>query len=210
MNSQRSLVVGFLLAGIAAGQASSQSLHPDMRAAPIGDIGQWFGADSYPPDAIRASRQGRVVAALNVSASGDVTSCTIKQSSGTASLDIATCQIAADHLRFNAATDHQGRPVASIYPLSVHWALPEGVLTKAVDVSAGPPKDSVVEAELTFDAEGKLLSCRPLTIASPAQVVSPCQGAKIGAQTLRKWVRNGRPVGATVVQRFTEHVTPDR
>jgi TonB family protein len=154
------------------------------------------------------ARQGRVVAAIGVDAAGGITSCSVAVSSGTTVLDTATCEIATAHLRFDPATDHRGRPIASTYKLAVHWMLPENT-PQVEDVTAGPPKDSVVEVTLAFDANGVLLSCHATVADAPGQVVEPCARMKPGTPTPRRWQRGGQPVGATVTQRFSEHTVID-
>ncbi|CAN5524233.1 hypothetical protein BH10PSE14_BH10PSE14_19110 [soil metagenome] len=202
------LALGTFALGIAAPASAQGARHPDMQATPVGDVGQWFGPDNYPPAAVRAARQGRVVAAIGVDAAGAVTSCTVAESSGTTILDTATCEIATAHIRFDPATDHGGRPIASTYKLAVRWVLPENTLP-VQDVTAGPPKDSVVEITLAFDANGVLRSCHATIADAPGQVVDPCTNMKPGTPTPRRWQRGGQPVGATVTQRFSEHTSID-
>jgi TonB family protein len=140
---------------------------PNMQPVPIGHIGQWFGPDNYPPDAVRSARQGRAVVTLQIDASGAVIGCSTFESSGTTILDTATCDIAMAHLRFDPATDAKGQPTAGTYRLPVRWVLPDTVVP-AIDVTAGAPKDSLVEVELAFDSGGKILSCRSTVTDAPA------------------------------------------
>ena len=183
-------------------------LRPDMGAVPIGNVGQWFGPQNYPAEAIRSARQGRVLAAIQVDAAGAATGCSIEESSGTTVLDQATCDIAMAHLRFDPATDHKGQPIASTYRLPVRWALPQNSLP-VIDVTAGPPRDSLVEVEIAFDAGGAVLSCHATIADAPGQVVDPCAGLKPGTPSRRRWQRGGQPVGATIIQRFSEHTRVD-
>lgn len=194
-------------AGVAvmiAGSAHAD-LRPDMGPVAIGNIGQWFGPDDYPKEAMRARRQGRVIAALKLDATGAIVGCTIEQSSGTTILDTATCQIATAHLRFDPATDHQGHPTDSVYRLPVRWVLPDTV-PQAVDVTAAPPPDTVVEIAFTYDAGGVLRSCHVDVAVTPGVTVDQCAAAVPGTPTPYRWRRNGRPVGATIVRRYSEHI----
>lgn len=204
--------IGWLAVGAIALPAlagAQTALRPDMAPVPIGNIAQWFGPDNYPKEAIRAGRQGRVVVALQLDAAGNVLSCSVDETSGTTNLDTATCEIAVAHLHFDPATDHQGRRIASVYKLPVRWVLPDTALP-VIDVTAGPPKDSLVEVTISFDAGGVLLSCHSTVTDAPGQVADPCTNAKPGTQTKRRWQRGGQPVGATVTQRFSEHTTIDQ
>lgn len=89
-----------------------------------GNVGSYFSTDSYPPEAIRAQAQGRVVARLSVGTDGRVSDCTVTSSSGNDSLDSTTCRIAKSRVRFTPAKDDSGSPIASSYTLPVKWVLP--------------------------------------------------------------------------------------
>jgi protein TonB len=95
-----------------------------QRAAVQGNPGRFFGPDAYPPAAIRAEAQGRVVAALTVGTDGRVTGCTVTTSSGNSDLDDATCRIARSKVRFTPAKDDAGNPTTSSFTLPVRWVLP--------------------------------------------------------------------------------------
>lgn len=100
---------------------------PDVSRAnspPRGNIAQSFGPDSYPDDARDAGRQGLVRAALRVAATGRVDNCWVTRSSGSASLDRRTCEIALANVRFDPARDERGAAIASTYDLRVRWVLP--------------------------------------------------------------------------------------
>lgn len=90
-----------------------------------GNPGQYFGTDNYPPAAIRAGAQGRVVARLSVGTDGRVTDCSVTSSSGNDDLDSTTCRIARSRVRFSPAKDDSGNPIASTYTLPVRWVLPQ-------------------------------------------------------------------------------------
>lgn len=89
-----------------------------------GDPGRYFGADNYPPAAIRAEAQGRVVARLTIGTDGRVTDCTVTSSSGNDDLDSTTCRIARSRVRYTPAKDTDGNPISSTTSLPVRWVLP--------------------------------------------------------------------------------------
>jgi TonB family protein len=93
-------------------------------AHPLGNPGQYFGADAYPPEAIRAEEQGRVVATVDIDASGTATGCKATVSSGSTALDAKTCAIATTNVKYAPALDSRGRHVAGSYVLPVRWVLP--------------------------------------------------------------------------------------
>lgn len=91
-----------------------------------GDLQGALGSpDNYPEAARDRGEQGAATAGLLIGTSGLVESCTITKSSGSISLDAATCQRAREHARFDPARDAAGRPIASIFVLRVRWVLPE-------------------------------------------------------------------------------------
>ena len=90
-----------------------------------GNPGQFFGADAYPPAAIRAEAQGRVVARLTIGTDGRVTDCSITTSSGNEDLDNTTCRIARSRVRYTPAKDENGQPISSTTSLPVRWVLPD-------------------------------------------------------------------------------------
>ncbi len=49
-----------------------------------GNPGQYFNSDNYPPSALRAGEQGRVVASLTIGTDGRVADCEVTSSSGSA------------------------------------------------------------------------------------------------------------------------------
>lgn len=88
-------------------------------------MGEAFTDDSYPAAAIRANEQGRVVARLRVDETGTPVECRILTSSGSTSLDGATCGIALDRVRFDPARDARGVAKPSFFTLPVTWRLPD-------------------------------------------------------------------------------------
>jgi protein TonB len=90
-----------------------------------GNPGQYFGADSYPPAALRAEAQGRVVAQLTIGTDGRVTDCVVTSSSGNNDLDETTCRIALRRIRYTPAKDQAGNPISTKTSLPVRWQLPQ-------------------------------------------------------------------------------------
>ena len=90
-----------------------------------GNPGQYFNPDNYPPSALRAGEQGRVVSSLTIGTDGRVADCEVTSSSGSAALDQATCRIAKSRVRYTPAKDENGQPIASRATLPVKWVIPE-------------------------------------------------------------------------------------
>lgn len=91
---------------------------------PRGDPIRWLSFDDYPPEAVRNNEEGRTVARLLIGVDGRVQSCGIVKSSGSASLDAATCHAAIKRGVFEPARLASGEPVRSTYDLPVRWVLP--------------------------------------------------------------------------------------
>jgi len=117
----------------------------------IGNAGDFFGPDAYPPAAIRAEEQGRSVVRVLVDEQGNPRACGVETSSGSTELDDATCRIAKLRLRFTPAHDAQGKVLASTYLLPVRWVLPEPAPMRRTSFAM------LTRAELS--ASGAVISC---------------------------------------------------
>lgn len=106
------------------GPAPPTIVLPPRASKPKGNPGAWFDADSYPPDAIRADEEGRTVARVLIGIDGRVQSCGIVTSSGSASLDAATCSILTRRGSFEPARDAAGAAIRSTWEVPVRWVLP--------------------------------------------------------------------------------------
>lgn len=94
--------------------------------APIGNQGDWFPVDSYPAAARRANEEGRVSVALLIGTDGRPVACEVTQSSGSRSLDEATCRLSVRNGRFTPARDTAGRPIQARFAMrGVRWELAE-------------------------------------------------------------------------------------
>lgn len=130
-------------------------------AVPL-DVGEWLGADNYPPAAIRAGEQGRVVAVVSLDATGHPTACRIDVSIGSPVLEKGTCDIVLAKGKFEPSRDAKGRAIASTFILPVRWVLPEdGDNRKTVGpidlihiVSVGAD-DAIVNCETSVDGKAQ-------------------------------------------------------
>ena len=115
-----------------------ESLQPAARAVPVpvvreaargatprGNPGSWIRPDDYPARAMRAGEQGTVRFNLTIGPNGAVTACQIVGSSGSPTLDEATCRLVSRRARFNPAVDSTGAAVDGRYANAVSWRLPE-------------------------------------------------------------------------------------
>lgn len=81
------------------------------KAQPKQDIRTIFSGDDYPADALSGGMQGTAQASLLVDQTGNVVGCRILRSTGTSSLDEATCNIIRSRAKFDPARDSSGHPV---------------------------------------------------------------------------------------------------
>ena len=90
------------------------------------NLAAYLSADDYPPAALRNNEQGRVAFTLGIGPDGRVTSCSIRESSGSALLDSTTCRIMRSRARYTPARDARGVAVPDQHQSAVTWVLPTG------------------------------------------------------------------------------------
>lgn len=84
-----------------------------------------FSTDDYPQAALRRNEQGVVAFTLSIDRRGRVGQCIIASSSGSATLDQATCDILQRRARFVPARDANGSAVADLTSGRIRWQLPD-------------------------------------------------------------------------------------
>lgn len=89
---------------------------------PCGNESQWTVESDYPEDARRNGSQGTARVDLAIDGKGKITACKLKKSSGTKSLDQATCTLMRSRGRYLPARDEDG-PVPSVVQMSFTWKL---------------------------------------------------------------------------------------
>lgn len=100
--------------------------------------------------------------------------------------------------------DRRGRPVAAPYTLPVRWVLPSG----PKEVTAAQA-DTEVELTVSVDDKGEVLACNSkATPALPVQF-DPCTPFPVGKLSQLQWLREGRPVGGTLVRTYRQRITLD-
>lgn len=92
---------------------------------PRGNPGGWATDADYPPSALRAEEQGVTGFRLQVGPDGRVTNCTVTSSSGSSSLDEATCRLVTRRARFTPAEDASGNKIAATYANKITWRIPQ-------------------------------------------------------------------------------------
>lgn len=150
-------MAALFVAAAAMPAAGKDSPRVVKAAVPI-DIGEWLGADNYPPSAIRAGEQGRVVAIVSIDATGHPTACRIDISIGSPALEKGTCDVVLAKGKFEPARDAKGRAVASEMTMPVRWVLPEDGDNRQpsgpidfVHIATVGADDSILRCEISVD-----------------------------------------------------------
>lgn len=117
-------MIGTILIAATA-PASPASAVAASSPQPLGNPGTWVTTADYPAQSMRRSEQGSTGFSLEVNSLGEVTSCTIVSTSGSAALDQATCYLVSQRARFRPARGIDSRPIAGTYNNRIRWVLPK-------------------------------------------------------------------------------------
>ena len=93
--------------------------------SPRGNPGSWATDADYPPSALRAEEAGVTGFRLEVGPDGRVTNCSVTSSSGSSTLDDATCRLVTRRARFSPAEDASGNKIAATYSNRITWRIPQ-------------------------------------------------------------------------------------
>ena len=191
-----SIVTGLLLQGAQPVYRPAPPPPPPpprgIRPTPArGNLGALVTPDDYPAEALEKDEQGTVGFRLEVGANGRVTSCTITQSSGSASLDSTTCRLMQTRARFTPARDRNGRPTADRISSRIVWRLPEELIPMEsrwlVGSMLARPAGTM---DCTITVNGRAIS--PVTCNAPPNLIA-----------------DARASGQSVLQTFFEMITVD-
>lgn len=83
-----------------------------------------FSNDDYPAEAIRNGEQGTVAVRVTIGPDGNVTDCSITQSSGSDVLDSTTCRIIRERLKTKPAATVDGLSKITLIDQKVRWVIP--------------------------------------------------------------------------------------
>src|SRR5581483_2895906 len=89
------------------------------------DLHSLVSNEDYPDAAQRAGEQGTTGFRLTVGTDGRVSACEVTRSSGSSTLDSATCRLMRSRARFTPAHDSSGRPMTDEVGASIRWVLPK-------------------------------------------------------------------------------------
>ncbi len=137
-------------------QASSDVLSqpPIPRSSP----GSWIQTQDYPGASLAQNEEGTVAFEVLVGVDGKVQNCSIQSSSGSATLDEATCRIIQSRGLFYPARDQEGRPVEARYGNTVLWVIPYDQVVMPT-TSIPTPEPFMLEFRVTINSDGEITSC---------------------------------------------------
>ncbi|HEY9553431.1 energy transducer TonB [Allosphingosinicella sp.] len=94
-------------------------------AKPRSNPGSWATNADYPSSALRNEEEGTTGFRVTVGTNGRVTDCSVTSSSGSSTLDEATCRLITRRARFTPAEDSNGNPITDTYSNRIRWQIPE-------------------------------------------------------------------------------------
>ena len=89
------------------------------------NLASYVSNDDYPAAALRRGDTGTTRFRLTVGPNGKVTDCAIVGSSGSSTLDSATCRLMRSRARFEPAKNSDGRPTSDSVTSAIRWVLPD-------------------------------------------------------------------------------------
>jgi protein TonB len=88
-----------------------------------GDLQRLFRPEDYPLSALEHKEQGSVIVRLTINVAGRVGACDVTSSSGSRTLDNASCQILQSRALFTPARDSSGNPTTDTVNQEIRWML---------------------------------------------------------------------------------------
>ena len=113
-------MLGILLALTSQATTVSLVTHASLPSP----ISHYISPLDYPAEAIPQRAEGRVELTLAIDATGRLTACTVRKSSGWPVLDAATCRILLRRAKFNPARDAFGHPMSDVIETGIDWHMP--------------------------------------------------------------------------------------
>lgn len=213
-------------------QSSVTALPMVSAPAPQTPSSSWITTADYPRDALRNSTAGAASASITVAPDGKIIRCEIEKSSGSASLDIATCDLLVRRGSYAGARDGSGQASYGVDRGTVRWVLPGQTLpsSRSIQMSVqiekmpkGLSDPAFVRIDAFVDAAGKLTACNmgrqdnkydpmPIDIARASRALSDsaCSVATKELTAIPAKDANGNLVGSvqSIMVGFTTNLKP--
>ena len=100
-------------------QPSKEARERGGKSATLLDAG--FSEADLPPDGSSVGETKVVLTRVTVGTNGRATACAVEVSSGSESLDVATCRLVSARSRFAVGTDEMGSPVEQTISVPIDW-----------------------------------------------------------------------------------------
>jgi len=88
-----------------------------------GNLQGLFRESDYPSSALDNEEQGTVSVVLAIGPNGRVSNCSVAGSSGSRTLDSATCRVLTSRAKFTPARDSSGNPTGGTFRQRITWRL---------------------------------------------------------------------------------------
>ena len=136
-----------------------------------------FTYETYPYWARENWEEGTVFVRVQLTASGAVISCEVTHSSGSALLDIGTCDLITERGRFEPKRDKNGKAVATTHATAVTWTLAQDELWRVEDsptrvVYSVGPNSFVTDCRVEGDLPDDPRTCAELRATAQTMVVT--------------------------------------
>ena len=138
---------------------------------------------------------------LGVAADGTVTDCTVRESSGSADLDVQTCRLLQSRARFEPAINDKGEAITGTWASTVRWEIPQTTPLQ-------PPASLVYR--FVVEKNGEVSSCQVLESSKESAAEALCNGSR-ELILLPSVGENGLPVRTevTVTMKNEHRILPD-
>lgn len=171
----------------------------------------WISVGDYPADALSAHGEGRVGVRLAVRADGRVSDCDVTTTSGTPSLDTATCGLLFVRARFSPARDDAGKPVAGTFATRIAWRYPTITPARSdpapapIEIKSIASQQAYGSSILHVGADGLITRCDPTErfYANVPALPDICWLFPVGTRFSPPTVRAGKPVRRKVTVRLS-------
>lgn len=156
---------------------------------PLSNPAYWVTTMDYPVASLRTGEQGTTGFTVRVDKEGRVTSCWVRSSSGSPSLDEATCSLVTRRSRFRPAFDTESRPKEGEYSNRVRWVIPVG----------SPPEPGLVTISYTVSEAGEVINCKVTMEGAAASQAGRMANVCVNGRKMKPYTdTNGQPAARMV------------
>ncbi|MGV1683976.1 TonB family protein [Sphingopyxis sp. NJF-3] len=165
-------------------------------------------AAHYPPAARAARVEGAVQMLLGIDAAGLLAGCKVVESSMSAALDAAACDLMRTEGRFLPALDSDGKPVRGTLPAIFRWVLPRGADASSGAVPERPlskfpmSEPGFSTMSILVGADGKVADCKYSAGGVAERMTNPCDEVGGSIRYIPFVDADGQPVAKRITGRM--------